>query len=120
MQWEIPIPNSFFKGKRFNPDLMKGASPGSNCAMSESGWSNGQIFKEYLENQKEQIRQQTTNFDTILWSFITLFFCIDRLGKLTTLLNLFYQLTPHIRCNHWTYLFLDLSKTFITVSAHHS
>lgn len=39
-----------FKGKRFNPDLMKGASPGAKGVMSDSGWSNAQIFREYIEN----------------------------------------------------------------------
>lgn len=35
------IPPYFvFKGKRFNPDLMKGATPGASCTMSDSGWSN--------------------------------------------------------------------------------
>ena len=38
-----------FKGKRFNPDLMKGANPGCKGVMSDSGWSNYQVFKQYLE-----------------------------------------------------------------------
>ena len=41
-------PYFVFKGKRFNPDLMKGASPGAKGVMSETGWSNGQVFKDYL------------------------------------------------------------------------
>jgi hypothetical protein len=44
------IPPYFvFKGKRFNPDFMKGASPGSQAVMSDSGWSNSSIFRGYLE-----------------------------------------------------------------------
>jgi hypothetical protein len=45
------IPPFFiFKGVRFNPELMKGATFGSKGVMSETGWSNGQIFKEYLKD----------------------------------------------------------------------
>ena len=59
-----------FKGKRFNPNLMKGASPGSNYAMSESGWSNGQIFKDYLENHfLPNVRSRTDNSQPILILF---------------------------------------------------
>jgi len=43
-------PFFIFKGKRFDPALMNGAAAGASCAMSESGWINGEIFKEYLEN----------------------------------------------------------------------
>lgn len=31
------------------PELMKNASPGANCAMSETGWSNSEIFRKYLK-----------------------------------------------------------------------
>lgn len=39
-----------FKGKRYNPELMKGSSLGTRITMSETGWSNSEIFKDYLEN----------------------------------------------------------------------
>jgi len=38
-----------FKGKRENPELMKGSSPGSRFCMSDSGWSNSNVLKIYLE-----------------------------------------------------------------------
>lgn len=41
-------PYFVFKGKRWNPDLMKGATAGAKGALSDSGWSNGEIFQEYL------------------------------------------------------------------------
>jgi hypothetical protein len=45
------IPPFFvFKGKRWNPDLMKGACTGADGTMSETGWSNGEIFRHYLEH----------------------------------------------------------------------
>ena len=31
------------------PELMKNASPGATCAMSETGWSNSEIFRKYLK-----------------------------------------------------------------------
>ena len=43
-------PFFIFKGKRYNPDLMKGASTGARGVMSESGWSNGDIFQQYLQD----------------------------------------------------------------------
>lgn len=44
-------PFFIFKGKRYNPDLMKGATPGAHAVMSDSGWSNADIFQEYLKTQ---------------------------------------------------------------------
>lgn len=38
-----------FKGKRMNSDLMDGASTGARGEMSESGWSNLEIFETYLK-----------------------------------------------------------------------
>ncbi|XP_053380044.1 jerky protein homolog-like [Mercenaria mercenaria] len=43
-------PFLIFKGKRFNEELLKGASPGTRAAMSDSGWSNASIFRQYLED----------------------------------------------------------------------
>ena len=43
-------PFFIFKGKRYNPDLMKGASTGARGVMSDSGWSNGDIFQQYLQD----------------------------------------------------------------------
>ena len=42
-------PYFVFKGKRMNTDLMTGALPGSGYAMTETGWSNSNIFKRYLQ-----------------------------------------------------------------------
>ena len=42
-------PFFIFKGKRWNPELMKGACFGAKGIMSETGWSNGEIFRKFLE-----------------------------------------------------------------------
>ncbi|XP_071499248.1 uncharacterized protein [Diadema antillarum] len=42
-------PFYIFKGKRKISDLMNGALPGSQMCMTESGWSNGDVFRNYLE-----------------------------------------------------------------------
>ncbi|KAJ8048493.1 Jerky protein-like-like [Holothuria leucospilota] len=42
-------PYFVFKGARYDARLMAGAVPGSKCSMSKSGWSNGNIFKHFLE-----------------------------------------------------------------------
>lgn len=46
----MAIPPYFiFPGKRMNQDLLKGASPGADGTMSETGWSNSEVFRKYLE-----------------------------------------------------------------------
>lgn len=37
-----------FKRKRWNPDFMKNVAPGTDGEMSETGWSNSQVFPNYL------------------------------------------------------------------------
>ena len=44
------IPPYFvFAGARMRSELLDGCSPGSDGSMSESGWSNGVLFQEYLD-----------------------------------------------------------------------
>ena len=44
------IPPFFvFPGKKMMEELMAGATPGAAGRVSDSGWSNSQIFREYLE-----------------------------------------------------------------------
>ena len=43
-------PYYVFKGKRRIPQLPDGALPGSKIYMTESGWSNGEVFKDFLVN----------------------------------------------------------------------
>ncbi len=42
-------PYFIFKGKRLMPELLKGCLPGTDAAMTDSGWSNGQVLQKYLE-----------------------------------------------------------------------
>ena len=42
-------PFYIFPGKRWNEDLMKDTSPGANGCMTDSGWSNSEVFLEYME-----------------------------------------------------------------------
>lgn len=50
------IPPFFiFKGKRRNPELMKGACNGADGTMSETGWINTEILRLYLENHFMQV-----------------------------------------------------------------
>ena len=45
------VPTYFiFPYKRFNNDLVKGATTGTGYIMTESGWSNMSVFQSYLEN----------------------------------------------------------------------
>ncbi|XP_061186996.1 uncharacterized protein LOC133195149 [Saccostrea echinata] len=47
----VSIPPFFvFPGKRMMPELLSGASPGASGTVSETGWSNGLIFRHYLEH----------------------------------------------------------------------
>ena len=38
-----------FAGKRMLTELMKGATPGAAGTVSDSGWSNGEVIRKYLE-----------------------------------------------------------------------
>ena len=47
----VAIPPYFvFLGKRMMLDLLKDASPGANGTMSDSGWSNSSVFRDYLKD----------------------------------------------------------------------
>ena len=47
----ITVPPYFvFPGKRMLPELMNGASPGADGSVSDSGWSNSIVFRNYLED----------------------------------------------------------------------
>ncbi|WAR25274.1 hypothetical protein MAR_010978 [Mya arenaria] len=47
----VHVPSYYvFPGKRWNENLMDGATPGSAGTMSDSGWSNSSVFLKYLEN----------------------------------------------------------------------
>lgn len=42
-------PYFIFPGKRMRTELMEGATPGAYGTVSDSGWSNGEIFRKYLQ-----------------------------------------------------------------------
>ena len=47
----VAIPPFFvLAGKRMIPDLMAGTSPGAAGTMAETGWSNSEVFRKYLQN----------------------------------------------------------------------
>lgn len=46
----MAVPPFFvFAGKRLIPDLLKGASPGADGMMSDSGWVNADVFRHYMK-----------------------------------------------------------------------
>ena len=46
----VAIPPFFvFPGKRMNSDLLHGSTPGAAATLSETGWSNSEVFRTYLE-----------------------------------------------------------------------
>lgn len=63
----VSIPPYFvFPGKRFFPKLLAGATPGTNGTMTDSGWSNGQVFREYLEQHFIKFLPGGTSEPTLL------------------------------------------------------
>ena len=56
-------PYYVFPGKRWNDDLMTDSCPGSSGYMTESGWSNSNVFMDYLEQhfKKHVPSSDTTN-----------------------------------------------------------
>ena len=58
------IPPFFvFKGKQMNEELLKGKSAGAAGVMSDSGWSNSVIFRNYLEDHFLTFAQRPRNED---------------------------------------------------------
>lgn len=63
-------PYFIYKGKRMNTDLNKGSSPGTRIVMSETGWSNSDVFKDYLQNHfLPNVRSSTNESQPILLIF---------------------------------------------------
>ncbi|XP_052233194.1 uncharacterized protein LOC127846058 [Dreissena polymorpha] len=61
------IPPYFvFKGKRYNEELLEGATPGARATMSDSGWSTTYVFKDYLENHFLKYAARTDENQPIL------------------------------------------------------
>jgi hypothetical protein len=52
--YAIP-PYFVYPGKRFSEQLMQSATPGAAGRVSESGWSNSEIFKSYLKRPLYQV-----------------------------------------------------------------
>lgn len=47
----MAVPPYFvFPGKRMISDLLQGATPGADGCVSDSGWSNSEVFRNYLEH----------------------------------------------------------------------
>lgn len=42
-------PYYVFPGKRWNTEFLAGTAPGASGEMSESGWSNMQVFHKYMK-----------------------------------------------------------------------
>ena len=46
----VAIPPFFaFPGKRMNSDLFLGSTPGASATLSETGWSNSEVFLTFLD-----------------------------------------------------------------------
>ena len=58
---QVLPPYFVFKGKRAIPELLEKAMPGTKMTMSDSGWSNGRIFQQFLtEHFLQHIPQLAT------------------------------------------------------------
>ena len=63
---QILPPFFVFKGKRFSQDLLEGALPGTQAEMSPTGWSNGEIFKIFLQHFLKFIPQRPNGQHALL------------------------------------------------------
>lgn len=54
-------PTLIFPRKREKPELLDGAPPGSKMYISDSGYSNGEIFIKWLEHFKDSVHPSETN-----------------------------------------------------------
>lgn len=62
---QIP-PFFVFPGVRMVDGLLEGKSPGTDGVMTPSGWSNGEVFKQYLQNHFIKYCQGRSEEDTVL------------------------------------------------------
>ena len=77
---------------------MQGATPGADGCVSESGWSNSEIFKSYLKDHFIKYVPGRTN-DHVLLLFDGHKSHISVGLKTTISLCMYCQLTPVIFCN---------------------
>lgn len=56
---QVP-PFFVFPGKQMVDSLLDGASPGAVGVMSDSGWSNSEVFEPYMKTHDEIPARQTT------------------------------------------------------------
>ena len=62
---QVP-PFFVFPGARMTDSLMEGATPGADGTVSESGWSNTQIFSEYMQNHLIKFLPQRSDDTPVL------------------------------------------------------
>ncbi|XP_045188616.2 uncharacterized protein LOC123546428 [Mercenaria mercenaria] len=65
---QIP-PYFIFKGKRMRSELLEGASPGTQGTVTESGWSNSDVFLEYLDTHFLKYVQRPSEDQPLLLIF---------------------------------------------------
>ena len=62
---QIP-PFFVFPGARLVPELLQGQSPGADGVMTQSGWSNAEVFERYMKSHFLTFCQGRNETDTIL------------------------------------------------------
>lgn len=62
---QIP-PYFIFPGQRMNQDLLEGKTPGADGTVSESGWSNSEVFMKYLSQHLLKYLPQRTQDHPVL------------------------------------------------------
>ncbi|KAJ8028012.1 Pogo transposable element with KRAB domain [Holothuria leucospilota] len=62
-------PYFIFKGQRLSSDLKTGTLPGSGFRMTRSGWSNGEVFMDYIQNHITKYMPSRSDNDHVLFLY---------------------------------------------------
>ncbi|KAJ8024178.1 hypothetical protein HOLleu_36831 [Holothuria leucospilota] len=58
-----------FKGQQLSSDLKTGTLPGSGFRMTRSGWSNGEVFMDYIQNHITKYMPSCSDNDHVLFLY---------------------------------------------------
>ena len=96
---QVP-PFFIFPGQRMMPELMKGQTPGAAGTVTASGWSNAEVFREYLQDHFMKYVQGRDSSEPILilYDGHRSHFSLDLIEWAKTNNMILFVLPPH--CSH--------------------
>ena len=109
-----------FKGKRYSEELLQGSTPGATGVMSDPGWSNKEIFQQYLNDHfLKYVRPSPTEKLLLLYDGHSSHISPTLIQWARGNMWFFSYCRPtQVTCSsHWTLVYSDLSKHTTTLNA---